>query len=69
MAYTANGRFDGYWERHINAWDVVAGLAIVREAGGRTNDFMAGGALLNGNEILAATPALFEQLERLVHAD
>lgn len=65
MAYTAAGRFDGYWERHINAWDVAAGLVLVREAGGWTNDFLAGDGFARGNEILAATPALVEPLKGL----
>jgi myo-inositol-1(or 4)-monophosphatase len=34
MAMTADGRLDGYWEAHINMWDVAAGLCIVKEAGG-----------------------------------
>lgn len=34
LAYVAAGRYDGYWERGVNAWDVAAGLLIVREAGG-----------------------------------
>ncbi|MGH6926486.1 MAG: inositol monophosphatase family protein [Propylenella sp.] len=65
LAYTAAGRFDGYWERHINAWDAAAGLALVAEARGWTNDFFAGNALMEGNEVLAATPALAEPLARL----
>jgi myo-inositol-1(or 4)-monophosphatase len=65
LAYAAAGRFDGYWERHINSWDVAAGLVLVREAGGWTNDFLAGDGFLRGNEILAATPALVEPLKRL----
>ncbi len=65
LAYTAAGRFDGYWERHINSWDVAAGLALVREAGGWANDFFAGNGLVKGNEMLAATPALVEPLTRL----
>ncbi len=69
LAYTANGRLDGYWERHINAWDAVAGVAIVHEAGGRTNDFLAESTLVHGNEILATTPALFERIHELVHRD
>ena len=69
MAYTAAGRFDGYWEQHINAWDVAAAIAIVREAGGRTNDFFAGEDVMEeGNEILAATPALYERIRTLVGA-
>jgi myo-inositol-1(or 4)-monophosphatase len=65
LAYTAAGRFDGYWERHINAWDVAAGLALVREAGGWTNDFFSGEGFARGNEILAAAPGLVEPLKLL----
>jgi myo-inositol-1(or 4)-monophosphatase len=66
MAYTACGRFDGYWERHINSWDVVGGLALVSEAGGRTNNFLHGDFLLKGNEVLAATPLLLDSLSKLL---
>ncbi len=65
LAYSAAGRFDGYWERHINAWDVAAGLVLVREAGGWTNDFFVEDGLTRGNEVLVATPALVEPLSRL----
>ena len=41
LAYTAAGRFDGYWERHLNSWDAAAGLVLVAEAGGYVNDFLA----------------------------
>ena len=34
LAFTAAGRFDGYWERGLNSWDVCAGIVLVREAGG-----------------------------------
>ena len=34
LAYVAAGRYDGYWERKLNAWDIAAGTLIVREAGG-----------------------------------
>ncbi|MEZ5648020.1 MAG: inositol monophosphatase family protein [Alphaproteobacteria bacterium] len=60
MAYVADGRFDGYWEKHINSWDVLAGLVLVQEAGGWISDFLANDGLTKGNEILAATPALAE---------
>jgi myo-inositol-1(or 4)-monophosphatase len=64
MAYVADGRFEGYFEPHINAWDVLAGIVIVREAGGWTNDFLAGDALAHGNPILAAAPGVRGFLER-----
>jgi myo-inositol-1(or 4)-monophosphatase len=38
LAYVAAGRFDGYWERGLNAWDVAAGVLLVREAGGIVRD-------------------------------
>jgi myo-inositol-1(or 4)-monophosphatase len=65
LAYTAAGRFDGYWERHINSWDAAAGLVLVREAGGFASDLLAGDGLARGGEILAATPVLFERLYKL----
>jgi myo-inositol-1(or 4)-monophosphatase len=65
LAYTAAGRFDGYWESHINAWDAAAGLVLVREAGGWTNDFLADSGLTEGNRILVSTPDLVEPLKRL----
>jgi myo-inositol-1(or 4)-monophosphatase len=34
MAYVAAGRYEGYWERGLNSWDIAAGIVIVREAGG-----------------------------------
>lgn len=63
MAHVADGRFEGYFEPHINAWDVAAGIVIVREAGGFTNDFFAGDALANGNPILAGAPGVRSFLE------
>jgi myo-inositol-1(or 4)-monophosphatase len=65
LAYVAAGRFDGYWETHMNSWDAAAGLVLVREAGGWTNDFLAGNGLEDGNEILASTPALTEPFKEL----
>ena len=38
MAYVAAGRFDGYFQRNLNLWDIAAGIIIVTEAGGQTNE-------------------------------
>ena len=43
----------------------AAGLVLVREAQGATNDFLANDGLTRGGEVLAATSALFEPLKRL----
>jgi myo-inositol-1(or 4)-monophosphatase len=62
MAFVAAGRIDAYLETHINAWDVLAGLVLVQEAGGYVSDFLAGEGLAKGNPVLACTPGLREQL-------
>jgi myo-inositol-1(or 4)-monophosphatase len=66
MAMAADGRLDGYWEAHINIWDVAAGLCLVKEAGGWHNDFMQGDVFVKGNPILAATPGLAKDLAKLL---
>ena len=39
MAYVACGKFDGYWQRELNYWDIAAGIIILKEAGGFINFF------------------------------
>jgi myo-inositol-1(or 4)-monophosphatase len=58
MAFVAAGRIDAYLETHINAWDVLAGLVLVQEAGGYVSDFLADEGLSKGNPVLACTPGL-----------
>ena len=62
MADVACGRTDGYLELHINAWDVMAGLVLVQEAGGWTNAFLDQDGLTRGNPILACTPEIRTRL-------
>jgi len=69
LAYGAAGRLIGYYEAHINAWDCAAGIAIVKAAGGWTNDFLTNGGLTNGNAILAGTPAVETELRRFTGID
>jgi myo-inositol-1(or 4)-monophosphatase len=66
LAEVAAGLSDGYAELHMNAWDCVAGLLLVHEAGGRVNDFLAHGGLTTGNPVLAATPEIAERLSVLL---
>lgn len=65
LAYVAAGRIDGYCELHMNSWDALAGLLLVREAGGWTNDFLAGSGLREGNAVLACTPGIGDTLVHL----
>ncbi|MDH5400413.1 MAG: inositol monophosphatase [Cyclobacteriaceae bacterium] len=54
LAYVACGRFDGYFEYNLNAWDVAAGVLIVKEAGGSVTDLKGGDDYIFGREVLAA---------------
>jgi myo-inositol-1(or 4)-monophosphatase len=62
----AAGRVEGYAELHINAWDCAAGIVLVREAGGVTNDFFAGDGLRAGNPLIATNAALCDKLAAVV---
>ncbi|MGA9866079.1 MAG: inositol monophosphatase [Acetobacteraceae bacterium] len=66
LAYVADGRSDAYAELHMNSWDALAGLLIVAEAGGRTNDFLANDGLRRGNPVFAAAPGVAVELSRCV---
>jgi len=68
LAYVAIGRLVGYYEPHINSWDCLAGLLLVREAGGWTCDFLADDGLTRGNVCAAAAPAVAEKLRALMQA-
>ena len=58
LAYVAQGRYDGYWERGLKAWDMAAGVLLVSEAGGIVSDYRGGPARLDVGECLAATGGL-----------
>ncbi len=62
LAMVACGRFDGYWERGINTWDVAAGLVLVREAGGFATDFSGGSGMLEKGEVCAGNEQIHRQL-------
>eukprot|EP01037_Dinobryon_pediforme_P000841 gene841-845_t len=53
LAYTACGRFEGYYEYNLNPWDVAAGILIVRQAGGDVVNFKGGDECLESRELLA----------------
>lgn len=62
LAYVAAGRYDGFWEQGLNAWDIAAGIAIVREAGGFVSDFDGKAAITESGTIVAANPSLHAPL-------
>jgi myo-inositol-1(or 4)-monophosphatase len=61
----AAGRLVGYVEVHINAWDCLGAIAVIRAAGLRTNDFLAGDGLRTGNPVIAGNAAVFAELQAL----
>jgi myo-inositol-1(or 4)-monophosphatase len=62
LAWVAAGRFDGYWERDLNAWDLAAGTLLVTEAGGKVTDADGGDAILTSGSIVAGNLELHPQL-------
>ena len=66
LAMVACGRFDGYWERGINTWDVAAGIVLVREAGGFVSDFTGAADMLSKGEVCAGNEAIHRQLVELM---
>ena len=68
LAYTAAGRFDGFWEYRLYPWDFAAGVLLVREAGGIVTGFDGSSDVFNHHSILAGSavthPMLLEKAQR-----
>jgi myo-inositol-1(or 4)-monophosphatase len=68
MAYVAAGRFEGYWETGIHAWDIAAGVVLVREAGGFVTEIDGGRDFLTNQNVIAANPLMHGPLGDLLRA-
>jgi myo-inositol-1(or 4)-monophosphatase len=69
LAYVAAGRFDGFWERALNPWDIAAGMILVREAGGLVGtigEITEAQDPMPTGDIIAAPPGAYGQLARLL---
>jgi len=66
LAWVAAGRFDAYWERGLSPWDMAAGIALVREAGGFVTDLDGRDAMLTTGGILAGNEAIQRDLLRVI---
>jgi myo-inositol-1(or 4)-monophosphatase len=66
LAYVAAGRFDGFWEANLQAWDIAAGVLFVREAGGYVSDMDGGQDMLKKGTIIAANDQLHAPLQRVI---
>jgi myo-inositol-1(or 4)-monophosphatase len=67
LAWVAAGRFDGYWERSLSPWDMAAGIALVREAGGFVTDIEGRDIALTSGGILAANETIHRDMLRALH--
>lgn len=68
LAYVAAGQLIGYVEMHINAWDCLAALLLVEEAGGQAVPFLADHGVTGGGRIVAGAPGVFDELASLLPA-
>jgi myo-inositol-1(or 4)-monophosphatase len=66
MCYLACGRFDGFWELKLHAWDTAAGLVIVREAGGKVTDFEGKKYSIYGEIILASNGKIHRKMQKVL---
>ncbi len=66
LCYLGAGRFDGFWELKLSAWDVAAGALIVEEAGGRVTDFRGGKFSIYSREILASNGRIHREMIRIL---
>jgi myo-inositol-1(or 4)-monophosphatase len=66
LAWVAAGRLDAYWERNISAWDIAAGLLIVREAGGFVSDCQGKDTMFATGEIVAGNETMHSELVTLL---
>ncbi len=62
MAYVAAGRFDAYWEEPISAWDIAAGIIMVREAGGFVSDKTGGPKMFDKNNVVAGNERIHKEM-------
>ncbi|SIR23678.1 myo-inositol-1(or 4)-monophosphatase [Rhizobium sp. RU20A] len=62
LCYIASGRLLGYIEPHINSWDCLGAIAVIRAAGLKTNDFLADDGLRKGNRVIAGNETIYQAL-------
>jgi myo-inositol-1(or 4)-monophosphatase len=64
LAYVAAGRFDGYWERGLSPWDMVAGIILVLEAGGQVSSYDQSALNIASGRVLATNGLLHEAMSQ-----
>jgi myo-inositol-1(or 4)-monophosphatase len=69
LADVAAGRFDGFWELHLSAWDIAAGSLLIREAGGVITDFSGRDIGIEHTGVVAGNPAMHSWLLATLASD
>lgn len=65
----AAGRFEGFWEQRLSAWDIAAGTLLIREAGGRVTDFAGRDVGVEHTAVVAGNPAIHAWLLQVLSAN
>ncbi len=68
LAYVAAGRYDGFWERGLHAWDLAAGIVIMREAGAIVEPLIPGGDILADGQIICANEPIFNGFAKVIRS-
>ena len=68
LAYTAAGRYTGYTESYMNAWDCLAGQLLIEEAGGLVEAQDASEMIAEGGRVVAGAPGVFHELVSITDA-
>lgn len=66
LAYVACGRLDGFWEFGLHAWDIAAGILLIKEAGGMVCDPYGGEDYFKTGNIVAANPGIMRQFLKTI---
>ena len=66
LAWTAAGRLDGFWERNLQAWDLAAGIVVLREAGAFVSDADGKDGILDKGSVVAGNETIQRKLLKLL---
>ena len=65
LAYVASGRYDGYFQKDLNLWDIAAGIVLIKEAGGIINDINLNN--LEKINVIASNPNINTKFQEKLH--
>lgn len=66
LAYTAAGRYDGFFETGLKSWDIAAGCLLITEAGGLVSDLQGNDSYLKSGHLCAGNPKVFSQMLQVI---